>query len=100
MFKKKSNLLLKYIFRARLLQIKHTWDGKPLAANEVVNLSLSVDVSTSNMILNVSAPFYNDLKPNRPGGGPFIDLWKRHEVVHLYLLSWPDLKYLEIELAP
>ena len=88
------------IDRARILQIKHTWDGKRLPANEMVDLSLSVDVSTSNLILNVSVPIYNDLKPDRPGGGPYIDLWKKHEVVHLYLLSWPDLKYLEIELAP
>ena len=67
---------------------------------EIVNLSLSIDVSTLNMILNVSAPFYNDPKPDKPGGGPFTDLWKNHEVVHLYLLSWPDFKDLELELAP
>lgn len=51
------------------------------------------------MILNVSAPFYNDPAPEKTNGGPFADLYKC-EVVHLYLLGYPDLKYLEIQLGP
>jgi hypothetical protein len=60
---------------------------------------MQVDTSSTNLILNVSAPFYNDRAPEKANRGPFADLYQ-YEVVHLYLLSYPDLKYLEIQLGP
>ena len=64
-----------------------------------MDLSIQLDSSLSNLILSVDAPFYNDPVPDKPGGGSFPMLYT-HEVVHLYLLGYPDLKYVEIELGP
>ena len=60
---------------------------------------MQIDASNTNMILNISAPFYNDRAPEKATGGPFATLYA-YEVVHLYMLSYPDLKYVEIELGP
>ncbi|XP_046655409.1 uncharacterized protein LOC124348996 isoform X2 [Daphnia pulicaria] len=83
----------------RSFQIATSWKGKELLSNETVDLHVQLDASLTNLILNVSAPFYNDPAPEKTNGGPFADLYK-YEVVHLYLLGYPDLKYLEIELGP
>lgn len=60
---------------------------------------MQIDATNANLVLKVSAPFYNDRTPEKATGGPFANLYE-YEVVHLYLLSYPDLKYLEIELGP
>lgn len=85
--------------RIRSLKIAHTWKGKALSPNETVDLHLQVDSSYSNLVLNVNAPFYKDPAPTQPIG-PYAELYTQGEVVHLYLLSYPDFKYLEVQVGP
>ena len=87
------------VFRIRSFKIAHSWNGQELSASEAVDLKMQIDASNTNMILNISAPFYNDRAPEKATGGPFATLYA-YEVVHLYMLSYPDLKYVEIELGP
>ncbi|XP_032794729.2 uncharacterized protein LOC116931257 [Daphnia magna] len=83
----------------RSFKIASSWNGKALSPSESVDLHIQLDASSRNLVLNVSAPFYDDRAPEEANGGPFADLYN-YEVVHLYLLSYPDFKYVEIELGP
>ena len=65
----------------------------------MVDLRIHLDKSLTHLIVDVSAPFYRDPAPEKTGGGSFPTLYNP-EVVHLYFLSFPDLKYVEIELGP
>lgn len=81
------------------MKIAHTWKGKPLSPDETIDLQLKVDNTYNNLVLSVNAPFYKDPPPTQPVG-PYSELYTQGEVVHLYLLSFPDYKYLEVQVGP
>ncbi|XP_071609965.1 UPF0462 protein C4orf33 homolog isoform X1 [Heliangelus exortis] len=77
--------------------IKHTWDGLPVS-HEPVRIVLKPD--NSGLIMEVSAPFFNDPPaPLGEPGKPFNRLWD-YEVVEAFFLSDRTEQYLEVELCP
>jgi len=55
-------------------EIKTTWDNRPIDRQPV---KLSLSSSDVGMVLDVSAPFYNDPQdPGGPHGEPFPKLWE------------------------
>ena len=72
------------------LQIRHSWDGQVVGADETVNMAMELgDIA---LTVRVDAPFHNDPPPDT------ADLWN-YEVVELMLLGADDT-YLEVELSP
>ena len=79
--------------------IDHDWRGAPARANEGVSIALSRASAhaTSDLLVQIDAPFHND-KPPTSAAGPAPRLWN-FEVVELFLLGG-GLRYLELEFGP
>ncbi|HVS02548.1 MAG TPA: hypothetical protein VMT16_07245, partial [Thermoanaerobaculia bacterium] len=79
------------------LRIAATWDGRPVAASEVVTLTLKP--LRRGLRLRVEAPFHGDPPPAGPPGAT-DRLWER-EVVELFLVGAGEpVPYTEVELGP
>jgi hypothetical protein len=77
------------------LVVGSTWDGRSIAAEELVRVRLSLTAGDLRIV--VSAPFHGDPPP--PGvPGPTDRLWE-HEVVELFVAGEDD-RYTEVELSP
>ncbi|XP_023668313.1 UPF0462 protein C4orf33 homolog isoform X2 [Paramormyrops kingsleyae] len=77
--------------------IDQTWDSLPVN-HDPVNIKFSP--GDCGLLMEVSAPFFND--PASPPGGagqPFPGLWD-YEVVESFFLNSNTEKYLEVELCP
>ena len=77
------------------LEIASTWDGQPIAREEVASVSVARDATS--LVVMVEAPYHGD---PRPGAGPGRTdrLWD-YEVVEVFLLGQQE-RYLEIEMGP
>ncbi|XP_007523241.2 UPF0462 protein C4orf33 homolog [Erinaceus europaeus] len=81
--------------------IRHTWDGRPVTHEPVlVRLSPGAGAGAAGLLLEVSAPLFNDpaAPPGEPGQ-PFKQLWD-YEVVEAFFLNAESEQYLEVELCP
>ncbi|KAF6092587.1 hypothetical protein HJG60_001844 [Phyllostomus discolor] len=78
-------------------RVAHTWDGSPVG-HEPARVGL--EPGRGGVLLQVSAPFFND-PPAPPGapGKPFSGLWD-YEVVEAFFLNDITEQYLEVELCP
>ncbi|CAL4067950.1 unnamed protein product [Meganyctiphanes norvegica] len=70
------------------------WKGEILDQEPI---KISIQGFEAGVELNVSAPFFNDPKPDGPEG-PFFGLWD-YEVVEMFFLNDND-EYLEVEVGP
>jgi len=70
------------------------WRGKHLDQEAI---KISIQGFEAGVELNVTAPFFNDPKPDGPPG-PFFGLWD-YEVVEMFFLNDND-EYLEVEVGP
>lgn len=77
------------------LRVSHTWDGKPLRADEVAEVRCLIE--NEELTVLVDAPFFDDPPPPAEPGST-DELWE-YEVVELFLLG-REKHYLEIELGP
>ncbi|XP_050722661.1 uncharacterized protein LOC127001687 isoform X2 [Eriocheir sinensis] len=78
--------------------ITTTWNGGALD-HAPVSLSLSSSPDQQQLILTISAPFFNDPpSPAGPPGQPFYGLWD-YEVVEAFFLNDAN-QYLEVEVCP
>ncbi|MDA8018825.1 MAG: hypothetical protein MPN21_15395 [Thermoanaerobaculia bacterium] len=84
------------------LRIQTTWDGRPAAASEIVDLRVENSADSSALLVFVDAPFHDDPQPPGPPG-PTPALWN-YEVVELFIAETCDdpssVRYLEVELSP
>uniref|UniRef100_G3TS15 Chromosome 4 open reading frame 33 n=1 Tax=Loxodonta africana TaxID=9785 RepID=G3TS15_LOXAF len=78
-------------------KIEHTWDGFPVQHEPVL---VRLSPGDSGVMMEVSAPFFND-PPDPLGepGKPFNELWD-YEVVEAFFLNDRTEQYLEVELCP
>ncbi|XP_067153830.1 UPF0462 protein C4orf33 homolog isoform X1 [Apteryx mantelli] len=77
--------------------IEHTWDGIPVSHEPV---TVSLKSGNAGLLMEVSAPFFNDPPaPLGEPGKPFSRLWD-YEVVETFFLSDRTEQYLEVELCP
>lgn len=77
------------------LSLSQTWDGRPLAPMDQVQIQLSWQQGA--LLICVDAPFYQDPKPKQ-AVGPTWGLWE-YEVVEVFLVGEND-QYTEVELSP
>ncbi|OXB69641.1 UNVERIFIED_CONTAM: hypothetical protein H355_005325, partial [Colinus virginianus] len=78
------------------LRIEHTWDGLPVSHDPV---TLALKPHEAGLLVQVSAPFFNDPPaPRGAPGKPFRHLWD-YEVVEVFFLSDGSERYLEVELC-
>ncbi|XP_037796591.1 uncharacterized protein LOC119591909 isoform X2 [Penaeus monodon] len=75
--------------------IKTEWNSKPVTHEPV---EIKLQGFEAGVEMNVTAPFFNDPKPDGPSGQPFYGLWD-YEVVEMFFLNDND-EYLEVELGP
>nr|XP_013806998.1 PREDICTED: UPF0462 protein C4orf33 homolog [Apteryx mantelli mantelli] len=77
--------------------VEHTWDGIPVSHEPV---TVSLKSGNAGLLMEVSAPFFNDPPaPLGEPGKPFSRLWD-YEVVETFFLSDRTEQYLEVELCP
>ncbi|XP_053109307.1 UPF0462 protein C4orf33 homolog isoform X8 [Hemicordylus capensis] len=78
-------------------KIEHTWNSFPVSHDPVM---IRLTPENAGMLMEVSAPFFND-PPAPPGepGKPFSGLWD-YEVVEAFFLNGQTEQYLEVELCP
>ncbi|KAH0615979.1 hypothetical protein JD844_026683 [Phrynosoma platyrhinos] len=78
-------------------KIEHTWNSLPVSHDPIV---IKLTPENSGILMEVSAPFFND-PPAPPGelGKPFSGLWD-YEVVEAFFLNGQTQQYLEVELCP
>ncbi|XP_068798169.1 UPF0462 protein C4orf33 homolog isoform X2 [Struthio camelus] len=77
--------------------VQHTWDGIPVSHEPVM---VSLKSGNAGLLMEVSAPFFNDPPaPLGEPGKPFSGLWD-YEVVEAFFLSDRTEQYLEVELCP
>ncbi|XP_063864755.1 uncharacterized protein LOC135102951 isoform X2 [Scylla paramamosain] len=78
--------------------IDTTWNGGALD-HTPVKFSLSASPDQQHLLLNITAPFFND-PPAPPGtpGQPFYGLWE-YEVMEAFFLNNAN-QYLEVEVCP
>ncbi|KFM79373.1 hypothetical protein X975_16775, partial [Stegodyphus mimosarum] len=90
-------VLLQAAAEARMeFKIAKTWDDRPLD-HESTKISFQTDGNF--IVMNVTAPFFNDPPaPRGAAGQPFKNLFD-YEVVEAFFLGQDD-KYLEVELSP
>lgn len=81
-----------------VIEIDATWDGGAWAPAECVQIF--AEISGSELVLQIDAPFHGDPPPAGPPG-PTEGLWN-HEVVELFIAGegTSPVRYLEIELGP
>ncbi|XP_020036419.1 UPF0462 protein C4orf33 homolog isoform X1 [Castor canadensis] len=78
-------------------KIEHTWDGFPVGHQPV---SVRLSPGEGGVVMEVSAPFFNDPPaPLGEPGKPFNELWD-YEVVEAFFLNDVAEQYLEVELCP
>ncbi|XP_050802611.1 UPF0462 protein C4orf33 homolog isoform X14 [Gopherus flavomarginatus] len=78
-------------------KIEHTWDSLPVSHEPV---SVRLKSGSAGLLMEVSAPFFNDPPaPLGEPGKPFSGLWD-YEVVEAFFLSERTKQYLEVELCP
>ncbi|CAG7828843.1 unnamed protein product [Allacma fusca] len=78
-----------------IYEIRTTWDNQTVSTDDIVRLEFSS--ADNGLVIDISAPFYNDPKPSgNPGRQP--GLWN-YEVVEAFFLG-PNNKYLELEFGP
>jgi len=77
------------------LEIRQTWDGKPVEEAHWIRLTISVQASI--LRIDVDAPLYGDPAPSS-APGPTDRLWE-FEVVELFICGTGSA-YTEIELGP
>ncbi|XP_053436595.1 UPF0462 protein C4orf33 homolog isoform X2 [Nycticebus coucang] len=78
-------------------KIEHTWDGFPVKHEPVF---VRLNPGDRGVMMEVSAPFFNDPPaPLGETGKPFNELWN-HEVVEAFFLNDITEQYLEVELCP
>lgn len=75
--------------------IKTEWNSKPVTHDPV---EIKLQGFEAGVEMNVTAPFFDDPKPEGPSGQPFYGLWD-YEVVEMFFLNDND-EYLEVELGP
>ncbi|XP_063615158.1 uncharacterized protein LOC134788213, partial [Penaeus indicus] len=75
--------------------IKTEWNSIPVTHDPV---EIKLQGFEAGVEMNVTAPFFNDPKPDGPSGQPFYGLWD-YEVVEMFFLNDND-EYLEVELGP
>ncbi|NJL26957.1 MAG: hypothetical protein HC897_03275 [Thermoanaerobaculia bacterium] len=84
-----------------ILDVAKTWDGRPIAFDERVMLTL--EATDAGLRVCIDAPFYGDPPPPGPPGST-DRLWE-FEVVELFLAGCTEtdgdhVPYIEIELSP
>jgi hypothetical protein len=85
--------------RIRRLKIDHTWNGAFLGEKEAVDLEIETRSGTG-LVVKVSAPFYDDVRPPPgPSGWPFNSL-SSYEFTSLFLVGGNNVEALEIQLGP
>uniref|UniRef100_A0A8C2PHC3 Uncharacterized protein n=1 Tax=Capra hircus TaxID=9925 RepID=A0A8C2PHC3_CAPHI len=78
-------------------KIEHTWDGFPVKHEPVF---VRLNPGDRGVMMEVSAPFFNDPpSPLGEPGKPFNLLWD-YEVVEAFFLNDITEQYLEVELCP
>ncbi|XP_047491907.1 uncharacterized protein LOC125041149 isoform X2 [Penaeus chinensis] len=75
--------------------VKTEWNSVPVTHDPV---EIKLQGFEAGVEMNVTAPFFNDPKPDGPSGQPFYGLWD-YEVVEMFFLNDND-EYLEVELGP
>ncbi|XP_042870370.1 uncharacterized protein LOC122252138 isoform X3 [Penaeus japonicus] len=75
--------------------INTEWNSVPVSHHPV---EIMLQGFEAGVEMNVTAPFFNDTKPDGPSGQPFYGLWD-YEVVEMFFLNDND-EYLEVELGP
>lgn len=79
-------------------EITTTWNNVSIDAKDYVRIELIHD---RDLIINVSAPFYNDpALPDWSHSPATMDKLYNYEVVEVFLLDSDASHYLEIELSP
>ena len=83
---------------SKVYTIDSTWNGDPVDHNPV-EISLTRCNDDDSLLVDISAPFFDD--PSPEGGKPgeaFFKLWD-YEVVEAFFLNEKD-QYLEVEFGP
>ncbi|KAB7504987.1 hypothetical protein Anas_07847 [Armadillidium nasatum] len=86
------------MLRESSFTISTQWNGKPLKDKEKVKIILKGFEDSSDVLLRIESPFYNNPIPNGTPGQPLFGLWE-YEVVEAFFLN-KDEEYLEVEIGP
>ena len=78
-----------------LLRVERTWDGSPVAPDEIATVEL--EPRDGALVVRVDAPYHGDPPPAFPPG-PTERLFE-HEAVEVFLLG-SDESYVELEMGP
>ena len=80
----------------RSYKIERTWDDKTI---DHIPAEVTLIGAEDDLIIKVTAPFYDDLAPpNGKEGEAFFKLWE-YEVVEAFFLN-DEEQYLELEFGP
>jgi hypothetical protein len=82
-------------------KIASLWDGTKLPESEQVSVMVNIEMLESKeacLMIDVEAPFFNDVKPASDADMNLDGLWN-FEVVEVFIKGRHD-KYIEIEMGP